>query len=212
MDRLILAILAFTLANALTVSPAQADEVFVGIYDQGVDTPFSLEVADQGGAAVQFGYRFDPIEGALDIEPYVIASINTAGDTSFAGIGISRKFDLGPVYLRPGVGLVLQNQTGERLDPLTQDRIDLGSQVLLEPEIALGTNLSKDVSIEASWSHISHARVFDSEKNPGVDMVGLRLNLRLRATHLSLLGPPSAKCVSQEFVNMKSEYKKFARR
>lgn len=177
--RQILATMAAILGNALLVSPASADEVFVGIYDQGVDTPFSLEVAGQGGMAVQLGYRFDPVEALLDIEPYLIASINTAGDTSFGGIGISRKFDLGPVYLRPGLGLVIQDQSGERLDPVTQDRVDLGSRVLFEPEIALGADVSDRVSLELSWSHISHARLFDNEQNPGVDLIGIRLNLSL---------------------------------
>ncbi|WP_394730568.1 acyloxyacyl hydrolase [Altererythrobacter sp. GH1-8] len=177
--RQIPAIVASILGGVLFILPARANEVFIGVYDQGVDTPFSLDVADQGGVAMQLGYRFDPIETVLDIEPYLIASINTVGDASFAGIGISRRFDLGPVYLRPGVGFVIQDQSGEQLDPITQDRIDLGSQVLFEPEIALGTDLSEQVSLEASWSHISHARLFNSEQNPGVDLIGIRLNLKL---------------------------------
>lgn len=174
-----IAILAAGFAAAAIATPAQADEVFVGGYVHGVDTPFSLEVADQDGASFQLGYRFDPVEGALDLEPYVIASLNTEGDSSFVGIGISRKFDIGPIYLRPGVGLVLQDQSGVQLDPDTLRRKDLGSQVLFEPEIAIGADLSERVSIEASWVHLSHAQLFDSEQNPGVDMMGLRLNLKL---------------------------------
>ncbi|XUU61725.1 acyloxyacyl hydrolase [Erythrobacter sp. HA6-11] len=160
-------------------SPAQADEIFTGAYVHGVDTPFSLEVADQDGASFQLGYRFDPVEQVLDIEPYVIASVNTEGDSSFFGIGISRKFDLGGVYVRPGVGLVVQDQSGVQFDPVTFRRKDLGSQVLFEPEIAIGARLSEQVSIEASWVHLSHAQLLDSEQNPGVDMFGVRLNLAL---------------------------------
>lgn len=160
-------------------SPAMAGEVYTGVYVQGVDTPFTLDVADQDGAAIQLGYRFSPVEGAWDIEPYVIASANTAGDSSFVGVGISKKFDLGSVYLRPGIGLVIQDQNGARFDPITADRTDLGSQVLFEPELAIGTQLSERVSIEASWVHLSHATLFDSEQNPGVDLMGVRLNVKL---------------------------------
>ncbi|NVE95050.1 acyloxyacyl hydrolase [Altererythrobacter lutimaris] len=175
----VLGIVVGVLALVGLASPAHADEIFTGAYVHGVDTPFSLEVADQDAASVQLGYRFDPVEQVLDIEPYVIASVNTAGDASFIGIGISRKFDLGGVYLRPGVGLVVQEQSGVEFDPETLRRTDLGSQVLFEPEIAIGAQISEQVSIEASWVHLSHARLFDSEQNPGVDMFGVRLNFQI---------------------------------
>ena len=156
-------------------SPAFADEVFGGVYAHAVETPLTFET-NEGGVDVELGYRFAPIEGALDIEPYLIGSLNTGGDTSFAGVGISRKFDLGPVYLRPGVGLVVHDGPAERVDPETRVRTDLGSRVLFEPEIALGTNLSGKVSLEASWVHISHAQIFNSQQNPGIDMMGVRVN------------------------------------
>jgi hypothetical protein len=55
----------------------------------------------------------------------------------------------------------------------------LGSRVLFEPEIALGLRASERLSIEASWMHISHARLF-SAQNPGLDMIGLRLSWKVR--------------------------------
>ena len=33
--------------------------------------------------------------------------------------------------------------------------------------------------IEASWVHLSHARLFNREQNPGIDMLGLRLTYAL---------------------------------
>ena len=35
------------------------------------------------------------------------------------------------------------------------------------------------VALEASWVHISNARLFNSQQNPGIDMMGLRANLKL---------------------------------
>lgn len=166
---------------ALAASPAAADELYGGVYAHGVDTPFTFDTGERGGA-VQAGYRFDKIEALSVIgspQPYVFASLNTAGDTSFAGAGLSWKAELGPVYLRPGVGLVIHDAPSVRVDEATGIRTDLGSRVLFEPEIALGVNLSQRWSVEASWVHISNARVFNSKQNPGIDAMGVRLNFAL---------------------------------
>ena len=58
-------------------------------------------------------------------------------------------------------------------------RTDLGSRVLFSPELAVGARLSQRLSAEASWVHISGARLFNNEQNPGIDMMGVRLNYRL---------------------------------
>ena len=48
----------------------------------------------------------------------------------------------------------------------------------LAPEIAVGTRVSRRVSVEASWIHMSHGQLF-GRQNPGVDHFGLRLSLGL---------------------------------
>ena len=40
-------------------------------------------------------------------------------------------------------------------------------------------SIASRVSVEASWVHISNARLFDSQQNPGIDMIGVRANLKL---------------------------------
>lgn len=167
---------------ALLAAPVQAGEIYGGIYAHGVDTPFTFDT-EEGGVDVQLGYRFDEVESLSFIgspEPYVFASVNSDGDTNFAGIGLSWKAELGEtIYLRPGVGLVVHDAPSLRASQETGLRTDLGSRVLFEPEIAIGANLSERASLEASWVHISNARLFNDKQNPGIDMVGLRLNYRL---------------------------------
>lgn len=170
------------LALAAFASPAAAQEVFVGGYVHGVNTPLTLDTGERG-ADIMAGYRFAPIERLAFIgkpAPYLIASLNTRGDTSFAGAGLAWKIGKGPVYLRPGVGIVVHDGPSYRVNAAGDTRTDLGSRVLFEPEIALGTRLTDQISIEASWVHISHARLFDSGQNPGIDMFGVRLGYRLR--------------------------------
>ena len=160
-------------------APAAAQEVFVGVYAHEVDTPFTLHVGE-GGADIAAGYRFAPIAalGAIGSPaPYLIASINTAGDTSFAGAGLSWTVGKGSVYLRPAVGLVVHD--GPANSVRAGRHTELGSRILFEPEIAVGYRVDKRVSIEASWMHISQARLFNGAQNPGIDMMGARLNWRL---------------------------------
>ncbi len=179
MSRLL--VLAAALPLALMSTPAAAQEVFVGVYDHGVDTPFTLYTGESG-VDVELGYRFGRQQALKAIgkpAPYVIASLNTHGDTSFAGAGLSWKLGKGPVYVRPGIGLVVNNAPRLRVGA-NGLRTDLGSPVLFEPEIALGTKLSDKLAIEASWTHISNARLFNPHQNPGIDMMGVRLELALK--------------------------------
>jgi hypothetical protein len=164
-----------------SAAPAGAQEVFTGAYVHGVDTPFTFDTGERG-PDIELGYRFGRLDALKLVgrpAPYLIASVNTRGDTSFAGAGLSWKIGKGPLYVRPAVGLVVHD--GPRLrvgaDGL---RTDLGSPVLFEPEIALGTKLSDGLSLEASWVHISGARLFNSKQNPGIDMMGVRLSFALR--------------------------------
>lgn len=163
----------------LPAAPAVAGELYGGVYKHAVDTPFTFDTGE-GGVDAQLGYRFDPVASVARIEPYVFGSVNSAdGGTDFVGAGVSRKFDLGTVYVRPGVGLVVHNAPGLRVDPVTRVRTDLGSRVLFEPELAIGIAVATRLSVEASWVHISNARLFNSEQNPGIDMIGVRANLKL---------------------------------
>lgn len=174
------AALAAVAAGAVALAaPAHAGEVYGGVYAHAVDTPFTLDT-QEGGADLQLGYRLDPILPVVGLEPYVFGSVNSEkGGTDFIGAGVSRKFALGPLYLRPGVGLVVHDAPSSRANPATGLRTDLGSRVLFEPEIALGLAVAPRVSVEASWVHISNARLFNSQQNPGIDMIGVRANLKL---------------------------------
>lgn len=171
--------LSIVMAGMALPIAAQAQEVFVGGYVHEVNTPFSLDI-NEGGADVQAGIRFEPTK--LDFignpEPYFLISVNTAGDTNFIAGGLSWKIEAGDIYVRPGIGLALHTAPEVRFDPVLARRTDLGSRVLFAPEIAVGTALTEKIDIEASWVHISNAQLFDSQQNPGIDMIGARLTFR----------------------------------
>ncbi|MFA9201684.1 MAG: acyloxyacyl hydrolase [Cypionkella sp.] len=171
--------IAAAAALVLLASPARAGELYGGVYKHAVDTPFTLDTNERG-VDLQLGYRLDPVVPVARIEPYVFGSLNSAdGGTDFVGAGVGRKFGIGGAYVRPGIGLVVHNAPRDRVDPATGLRTDLGSRVLFAPELALGLAIAPRLSLEASWVHISNARLFDRQQNPGIDMIGLRANLAL---------------------------------
>jgi hypothetical protein len=161
------------LAAASLPSAAQAGELFGGVYVHDVKTPLDMS-GIEGGMDVMLGWRGGRI-GATPLQPYAFGALNTAGETSYAAVGLSAKFGR-QVYIRPGVGIAIHNGSAD--DFFRTDKIAFGSRVLFEPELGIGARLNDRMSIEASWVHMSHAQLFGRE-NPGIDNLGVRLNLAL---------------------------------
>jgi lipid A 3-O-deacylase len=176
MNRLIAVLMAMGLALP---SPLSAREIFGGLYVHEVNTPLSLRTYE-GGADIVLGYRFAPAGALKSVgrpAPYLIAALNTAGDTSFVGAGLGWSVGKGPIYVRPGMGVVIHNGPSQRIE--AGEHTELGSRLLFEPEIGLGYRLSSKVAVEVSWVHISQGRILNSRQNPGLDLIGARLNLAL---------------------------------
>ncbi|MGE5562994.1 MAG: acyloxyacyl hydrolase [Bacillota bacterium] len=168
---------AFLSAVLLTFvgAPAHAGEVFGGVYAHDVKLPTDKSGVESG-MDLMVGYRGGGI-GHTPLQPYVFGALNTSGDTSYAAVGLSAKFG-GSLYIRPGLGLAIHTGSAEKFQDLTNDKIDFGSRVLFEPELAVGAQVNSRLSIEASWVHMSHAQLF-GRQNPGIDNLGVRLNLAL---------------------------------
>ena len=161
------------LAAMLAAAPASAGELFGGLYVHDVKTPLDKS-GIESGLDVQLGYRGGNIVHT-PLRPYVFGALNTAGNTNYAAVGLSAKFG-DRIYIRPGLGIAVH--TGSASDYYRTDKIAFGSRVLFEPEIGVGARLNGHLSVEASWVHMSHATLF-SRENPGIDNLGVRLNLKL---------------------------------
>ena len=165
-------------AILLVAAPAHAGELFGGVYVHDVRLPTD-ESGLERGLDLQLGLRGGALTKVLgaQLQPYVFGALNTAGQTSYAAAGLSLRFPLArKVYIRPGVGLAIHNGSAGHF--FRTDKIAFGSRVLFEPELGIGTQINDRLSIEASWVHMSHATLF-SRENPGIDNLGVRLNLRL---------------------------------
>ncbi len=159
-------------------APAHAGEIFGGVLAHEVDTPLSLN-SRESGIDLQLGYRGKKIDGLKSIgkpAPYVFVSTNTKGDTSFIAVGVSWTIGKKALYVRPAIGLALHD--GKIPRAINGERYDLGSRILFEPEIGFGYRFTKNLSAELQWTHISNARLLSSQ-NPGIDMIGVRINFGL---------------------------------
>lgn len=163
------------LAACLTATPAKADEIFGGVYVHDVDTPLVLSGVE-GGADIMLGWRGEP-QTKLRLQQYLFVAVNTAGETHYGAFGISRKFG-DKIFVRPGIGIAIHTGSSRNFEDPGNGKVDFGSRVLFEPEIAVGTQINERTSIEASWVHMSTAQLF-GKQNPGMDNFGVRLSLKL---------------------------------
>jgi lipid A 3-O-deacylase len=181
-------------------APVMAQEVFGGLYKH--DVTFLGEAVGLGAAGredgvdIHLGYRTARQEnlrwlGRPQIHAFV--SLNSENTSNFVAAGFDWPIELGApggFYLRPGFGLAytdgeaglppanapnISDEERARRTKLYYTRIDFGSQVLFEPELALGYRFNDRWSGELSYTHLSNGQIFHQGKNQGLDDVGVRL-------------------------------------
>jgi len=187
-------------ALGFAAAPAMAGEAFVGVYKHDVTfigNAVGLGAAGrEDGVDVHLGYRTNKLENLTWLgkpQVHAMVSINSKNTSNFVAAGFDWKIDFGQpggFYLRPGMGLAytdgkaglppanapgLSQAEIDRRTYLYYHRIDFGSHVLFEPELALGYQVSDKVSVELSYTHLSNGQIFHQGKNQGLDDAGVRL-------------------------------------
>lgn len=166
---------ACLLAALAFPAPAFADAVWLGVYRHDVTL---AQEKFETGEDIKAGWIGERIEGLRAIgrpAPHMLVSKSLDGGTNYAAVGLNWTFGT-QLYVRPGIGLAVND--GPRPAYRNGKRVDLGSPVTFEPELAFGWRISDRVAAEASWIHLSHATLF-SRQNRGMDSMGLRLLVRL---------------------------------
>lgn len=158
-------------AALLVATPAYADDVWAGVYQHDVTI---AQTRFETGQDIKIGWIGDPIEGLDAIgkpAPHIVASKSLEGATDYVAAGLNWKFGK-RLYVRPGIGIAVHNGPSRAIR--NGRRVDLGSPVVFEPELALGWRIDRRFALEASWIHLSHATLF-SRQNRGMDSMGVRL-------------------------------------
>ncbi len=175
--------------------PACAGEAFVGLYAHDINDGIAVG-GYEGGAQVVAGVRTAALDELAFLKrPRVrlLAGANTKGGITYVAAGLSWRFPLtSRLYVEPGIGLAVHDgavdlpspyepgissaEAARRLDDWN-NRLDLGSRFVFEPELNLGWKATDRLSVELSWAHLSHAQL-GGNFNPGVSDVGLRVVYR----------------------------------
>ena len=150
----------------------------------------------EGGASIQaeilfhtprllrWKYFFSP-------EPFILGSVNTAGDTNFGGFGLSWDFQLGKkqkwefetnlAYIVhdgtidipfPGVAGNAEN------DEVSANDILFGSRDLFRTTFAINRHIDERWGVSFVYEHLSHGQILGSGRNQGSDSMGGRVYYR----------------------------------
>ena len=188
LSRMIAALVAMTILYC----PAHAQ--FISELRVGVEK-HDIELTD-GRRGVEDGANFqvellfeDPefFKYLLSPRPYAHANINSAGDTFFAGGGLSwqspewrdryyTEFQLGIIYHDGFVDL--PEATDPRFNDLVNERIFFGSRFQFHLVGAVGIRITERIDWQAYYQHVSHGQILGNGRNPGLDTVGMRVGYR----------------------------------
>jgi lipid A 3-O-deacylase len=140
----------------------------------------------EGGPNVELQVSFDSpqfLHWAGSPQPYLMASVNTAGDTSFGGFGLEWRWTFADNWaLEPGVGYVVHdgevnnpyaNGTQEAAD-FAEEHVLLGSEDLFRTSLGLTYDFAGPWEAQVLFEHLSHGQIIGSGRNQGMDEIGIR--------------------------------------
>jgi lipid A 3-O-deacylase len=175
---------------ALMMAPAAqagVDEIHVGVMDHNICVVNCDNADKEDGPNLEFQVSFDSpsfLSWAGAPQPYVMASVNTAGDTSFGGAGLEWRWNFaGNWALEPGVGIVVHdgavnnpyaNGTQEAAD-FSEENVLLGSEALFRTSIGLTYDFAGPLEAQLFFEHLSHGQILASGRNQGLDQAGIRV-------------------------------------
>ncbi len=184
-------VLLFAAASvaAIVVAPAavaQVDSVRLGVMQHNICVIDCKNADKESGVNVAGELRFkspDFLGWAGSPYPYLMASVNTEGNTSYGGGGLSWDFEFAPGWsLEPGLGYVLHD--GVNNNPFAngtpeaaaffEENVLLGSTDLFRTSLALTWEISPGFAVQGIYGHLSHGQILGKGRNQGLDEIGIR--------------------------------------
>lgn len=180
-------IAAFGAAMALApAASAGVDEVHVGVMQHNICVTNCKNADKEDGPNVEFQVSFDSpsfLSWAGSPQPYVMASVNTQGATSFGGFGLEWRWDFAEGWaLEPGVGYVVHDGEVDNPYPngspeaaaFAEEHVLLGSEDLFRTSLALTRDFEGPWEAQILFQHLSHGQILGNGRNQGMDQIGVR--------------------------------------
>jgi lipid A 3-O-deacylase len=176
---------------ALAAAPVQAkvSEARFGLFAHNVETNVAKNAGKEDGVDIQVEVLFDSpnlLKFAGAPRPSLVASLNSQGETSFAGASLDWSFPIGTKFsIDPYLGYILH--TGDPLNnpyapadsvrraKFNAEELALGSRDLFRLGFAVSYAPSETWTTAIVYEHLSHGHILGGEKNQGLDNLGFRL-------------------------------------
>lgn len=183
-------LMACVLAAAMS-GPAAADvisEVRLGVMQENVCVLDCDNANKEPGQSINGDILFgspDFLKYIWSPKPYVMASANLNGDTSFGGVGLHWSFGFADKWaFEPSFGYVIHDgelespypQGDPRGDAFTEDHVLLGSRDLFRTTLGLHHQINETWGVELMYEHLSHGQVLGKGRNQGLDNIGVRVS------------------------------------
>ena len=183
--------LSLAFAPALTAQAGGIDEIRLGVVAHNVCIANCDNADKEDGPNINGEVVFKSPE-VLKIlwspKPYVMGSVNTAGDTNFGGVGLQWDWEFAEGWaIEPGVGYVLHDgeltfpfpQGDPRNDPISATTVFFGSRDLFRTSLSLNKDLGEKWGVQLMYEHLSHGQILGSGRNQGLDNIGVRVRYRM---------------------------------
>lgn len=116
--------------------------------------------------------------------PYVMASLNTGGDTSFVAVGLEYDWRFaGRWHFEPGFGYALHDGKLNNRYPngtpqaaaYFKEHVLLGSRDLFRTNLSLTYDINDQWAVQGVYEHLSHGQILGHGRNQGLDELGVRM-------------------------------------
>jgi lipid A 3-O-deacylase len=181
---------SLSLLAAAATLPAQAqliEEARIGIAQHNICVLDCDNADKEDGPNVTGELVFkspDFLSFALSPRPYATLSVNTAGATSYGGVGLLWNFDFAEKWsFEPSLGYVFHDGANENpfiqgtpeSDRFGEENLLLGSDDLFRTGFALNRQMGENWGLQLQYDHLSHGQILGNGRNQGLDNIGVRV-------------------------------------
>ena len=176
------------MAAVAVATPAHAvEELRVGVMAHNIKVIDPKNANKEDGPDIEGELVFgspDFLHWAASPRPYIMASGNVAGETSFGAVGLEWHWGFAKGWaLEPGLGYAIHdgklNNPYANGTPQAQQYQDehvlLGSRDLFRTSLSLDKDIGKSWGAQVTYEHLSHGQILGHGRNQGLDEIGLRL-------------------------------------